>query len=432
MCTKIKSTKMKQAVWVMCMAGIAADSVFSLSEAATACSITAPTVSNYTASTTFAAAQIDFVDCSSKVVRVITTSDGTTQLDLSNNKIVYVKSLPSVMQLNLKNNSLSSLQNVSIPSTVKTLDLSKNFFSSFQNFSFPSGLTKLSAANGKLSSLHNFSFPDSVETLNLSNNPIASIGGVIFPSSLKAMTITSSVKLVEFEVRQSDATSFASLQTFNISITTSLTCSDSDALYRYVQDTLLCVLPDDVFNAKYGKQSSSSSSGSVDVAAITVAPELQEANNTRRSKYLVFAAVSLSLACVGLLCTLAPRTLYERYQKKKYQNLKKKQQQQHQLPPVVQPTVLPATNGALTGKKPAPTASGEGAAASGLRNRRPVAAARSGQNTGRGMGGSTAGILRFYTDDSPGLKIGPTTVLVSCLMFVGFVVLLHVWGKFRG
>ncbi|KAI9918042.1 hypothetical protein PsorP6_012865 [Peronosclerospora sorghi] len=88
-------------------------------------------------------------------------------------------------------------------------------------------------------------------------------------------------------------------------------------------------------------------------------------------------------------------------------------------------------SGGLSGKKPAPTASSEGAAASALRNRRPVAAARSSQNTGRGMGGSTAGILRFYTDDSPGLKIGPTAVLVSCLMFVGFVVLLHVWGKFR-
>ena len=54
------------------------------------------------------------------------------------------------------------------------------------------------------------------------------------------------------------------------------------------------------------------------------------------------------------------------------------------------------------------------------------------QNNGRGMGGSSAGILRFYTDDSPGMKIGPTTVLVSCLLYVGFVVLLHVWGKLRG
>ncbi|DAZ97219.1 TPA: hypothetical protein N0F65_003850 [Lagenidium giganteum] len=88
-------------------------------------------------------------------------------------------------------------------------------------------------------------------------------------------------------------------------------------------------------------------------------------------------------------------------------------------------------NGPLSNKKPAPNAAAAGAAASALRNRRPAQAARS-QNNGRGMGGSSAGILRFYTDDSPGLKIGPTTVLVLCLMFVGFVVLLHVWGKFRG
>ncbi|KAF0770453.1 hypothetical protein AaE_002581, partial [Aphanomyces astaci] len=53
-------------------------------------------------------------------------------------------------------------------------------------------------------------------------------------------------------------------------------------------------------------------------------------------------------------------------------------------------------------------------------------------NNGRGMGGSSAGVLRFYTDDAPGLKVGPTTVLVGALLFVGFVVLLHVWGKFRG
>ncbi|KAG1693273.1 hypothetical protein DVH05_023738 [Phytophthora capsici] len=132
------------------------------------------------------------------------------------------------------------------------------------------------------------------------------------------------------------------MQTFNVSMTTSLTCSDSNALYRYVHDTLLCVLPDDIFDAKYGMESTSSASGSVDIATITIAPELQEANNTRRSKFLVFAAISLSLACVGLLCTLAPRTLYERYQKKKYQNLKKKKEQQQS--PIVQPGIQQVKN----------------------------------------------------------------------------------------
>lgn len=61
-------------------------------------------------------------------------------------------------------------------------------------------------------------------------------------------------------------------------------------------------------------------------------------------------------------------------------------------------------------------------------SRRPQSTQR---EAGRSVGGSSAGILRFYTDDAPGLKIGPTTVLVLSLMFIGFVVLLHVWGKFR-
>jgi preprotein translocase subunit Sec61beta len=30
------------------------------------------------------------------------------------------------------------------------------------------------------------------------------------------------------------------------------------------------------------------------------------------------------------------------------------------------------------------------------------------------------------------LQVTPTTVLVASLSFVGLVVLLHIWGKFRG
>ena len=66
------------------------------------------------------------------------------------------------------------------------------------------------------------------------------------------------------------------------------------------------------------------------------------------------------------------------------------------------------------------------------------AAARAGAGgagAGGGGGGRPAGagnnILQFYTDDSPGLQVGPTTVLVASLSFVGVVVLLHIWGKFR-
>lgn len=38
-------------------------------------------------------------------------------------------------------------------------------------------------------------------------------------------------------------------------------------------------------------------------------------------------------------------------------------------------------------------------------------------------------MLRFYTDESPGLTISPVTVLVMSLGFVAGVTLLHVIGK---
>eukprot|EP01066_Platyproteum_vivax_P010519 Platyproteum_vivax@DN4714_c0_g1_i1.p1 len=54
--------------------------------------------------------------------------------------------------------------------------------------------------------------------------------------------------------------------------------------------------------------------------------------------------------------------------------------------------------------------------------------------TSRGPRSTTAAggqILRFYTDDAPGLKIGPTTVLVLSLVFMAIVVVLHIVSKFR-
>eukprot|EP01040_Poterioochromonas_malhamensis_P009838 gene9838-10682_t len=49
---------------------------------------------------------------------------------------------------------------------------------------------------------------------------------------------------------------------------------------------------------------------------------------------------------------------------------------------------------------------------------------------GRNAQQNSQGILRFYTDDAPGFQIGPTTVLACSLMFIGAVVLLHIFGKF--
>ncbi|CDW52456.1 Sec61 beta domain containing protein [Trichuris trichiura] len=50
--------------------------------------------------------------------------------------------------------------------------------------------------------------------------------------------------------------------------------------------------------------------------------------------------------------------------------------------------------------------------------------------TRTGTGGGVGGMWRFYTDDSPGIKIGPVPVLVMSLVFIASVFMLHIWGKY--
>ncbi|CAK0788409.1 unnamed protein product [Prorocentrum cordatum] len=59
-------------------------------------------------------------------------------------------------------------------------------------------------------------------------------------------------------------------------------------------------------------------------------------------------------------------------------------------------------------------------------------AGKSTVGTSSGRKGADGGILKFYTDDSAGLKVGPTTVLVLSLVFMAIVCSLHILGKFRG
>ncbi|KAK4255053.1 hypothetical protein QN277_008104 [Acacia crassicarpa] len=75
---------------------------------------------------------------------------------------------------------------------------------------------------------------------------------------------------------------------------------------------------------------------------------------------------------------------------------------------------------------------GSAAATAGMRRRRVTGAGNSSGGGGGGIGGASGGganMLRFYTDEAPGLKISPTMVLVMSLCFIGFVSALHVFGK---
>eukprot|EP00301_Raphidiophrys_heterophryoidea_P019510 c4432_g1_i2.p1 GENE.c4432_g1_i2~~c4432_g1_i2.p1 ORF type:complete len:109 (-),score=22.28 c4432_g1_i2:97-396(-) len=38
----------------------------------------------------------------------------------------------------------------------------------------------------------------------------------------------------------------------------------------------------------------------------------------------------------------------------------------------------------------------------------------------------------FNSEDGAGLQLGPTVVLAASLSFIGFVILLHIIGKYRG
>lgn len=73
---------------------------------------------------------------------------------------------------------------------------------------------------------------------------------------------------------------------------------------------------------------------------------------------------------------------------------------------------------------------GSAAATAGMRRRRVLSSgSSSGGGSGSGIGAPGGNMLRFYTDDTPGLKISPTIVLVISLCFIGFVTALHVFGK---
>ncbi|EFA76630.1 dynactin 50 kDa subunit [Heterostelium album PN500] len=42
-------------------------------------------------------------------------------------------------------------------------------------------------------------------------------------------------------------------------------------------------------------------------------------------------------------------------------------------------------------------------------------------------GGNGNNMLRYYSEDAIGLKVGPQAVLIASLSFIGFVILLHIW-----
>ncbi|XP_052862513.1 protein transport protein Sec61 subunit beta [Anopheles bellator] len=94
------------------------------------------------------------------------------------------------------------------------------------------------------------------------------------------------------------------------------------------------------------------------------------------------------------------------------------------------PTPASATSvgsGSRSPSKPtAPRAAAGGA--SNLKQRKTTTTTTAARNRTTGTG--SGGMWRFYTDDSPGIKVGPVPVLVMSLLFIASVFMLHIWGKY--
>ncbi|CAE7039917.1 Sec61b [Symbiodinium sp. CCMP2592] len=88
-----------------------------------------------------------------------------------------------------------------------------------------------------------------------------------------------------------------------------------------------------------------------------------------------------------------------------------------------------ADSGGSTGRGSAAASVGGSRTALARRSNARAGGATQGANSGRKAAGG--GILKFYSDDAPGLKVGPTTVLVLSLVFMAIVCSLHILGKFR-
>jgi len=96
------------------------------------------------------------------------------------------------------------------------------------------------------------------------------------------------------------------------------------------------------------------------------------------------------------------------------------------------PTPASATSVGAGGRSPSGAKPASGG--NGVRQRKATSGGGGGGGSGavraRGGGGNAGSMWRFYTEDSPGLKVGPVPVLVMSLLFIASVFMLHIWGKY--
>lgn len=89
-----------------------------------------------------------------------------------------------------------------------------------------------------------------------------------------------------------------------------------------------------------------------------------------------------------------------------------------------------STNVGASGRSPSKAVAPRSGGGGGTVRQRKTASS-SGAARGKPAGAGAAGMWRFYTEDSPGIKVGPVPVLVISLLFIASVFMLHIWGKYN-
>ncbi|XP_065210153.1 protein transport protein Sec61 subunit beta [Planococcus citri] len=91
------------------------------------------------------------------------------------------------------------------------------------------------------------------------------------------------------------------------------------------------------------------------------------------------------------------------------------------------PAAASATSVGAGSRSPSKPSGARIAGGSTVRQRKTTTTASRSRAAG---GAGSGGMWRFYTDDSPGVKVGPVPVLVMSLLFIASVFMLHIWGKY--
>jgi len=95
------------------------------------------------------------------------------------------------------------------------------------------------------------------------------------------------------------------------------------------------------------------------------------------------------------------------------------------------PASASSTSVGAGGRSPRAMPTRSSAGTGGTVKQRKTGASTAGSSSGRTRNAAnSAGMWRFYTDDSPGIKVGPVPVLIMSLVFIASVFMLHIWGKY--